>query len=522
VTASTYVATGTADEDVTAKTDIKVATLTFVPSAVGSYSITVWGESSATAASGSYALSGAESYGVFTITVSAGVASISTSVVNSTASAAANGADGTDAGSWGSLVKLTIKDANGTVAALANGEVCSVDPSGDGDVAAVNGSVVSSVVGAAYNLAPGDFTNGVAYINIADATAETVTVSYACGSVSGTSTHVFKTVDNTTGDWEVNPTADSTGWAVNSDPTITVPSVSSVSYTLVGLDDTNFTATEYGSVRVYDADGSITGLAGATYDLAIINDGAFTIAVTEKTAGGAMYELTNVPADSSAAAGSQALVVTTAARNVASAGITVSPSSPRVAVAGSVTLLVTVKDQFGVAYSNGRVTLSLSGRNTAQAAKSGTTDANGLVSFTVTDTAASTSTLTSDTVTITAYDETDGANPSSAPIITWSSVAVSTVTLTADDEDSTVAGTVSTDISAAAAGATGSSSAPYATVKDANGNVLAGVPVVFTISGLTGAEIHSTKVTVYTGSDGVATTAISSYAAGKVTVTLVE
>jgi hypothetical protein len=508
------------DDDITTLTDTKVATVTFVPNATGTYSLTVWAESTATAGASS-ALSGSESFAQITVTVSAGVASITTSVIggNASISAAANGVDGTDYGSWGSLLKITIKDANGVAAALANGELCSVDPSGTGDVSAVNGSVQSSTAGAAYNLAPGDFTSGVAYVNIANATAETVTVAITCGSATATSTHVFKTVDNTTGDWEVNPTADSTGWKVNSDPTIYVPVTSSVEYTLVGLDDTNFTATEYGSVRVYDADGSITGKAGLTFDKAVLNDGAFTIAVTELVASGALYELSNVPADSAAAAGSQALVVTTAARDVAAAGITVTPSSVRSAPAGTVTLTAVVKDQFGVAYANGRVTLSLAGRNGTQAAQSGTTDSTGSVTFTVTDTAATTSTLLADTVTITAFDENSSASPASAPTITWAASTASTITLTSTGDTDVIAGTTKTDISAAATGATGTSATAVALLKDASGNVLAGLPVTFTVTGLTGAEVHTTKVTVYTGSDGKATSNISSYAAGKATVT---
>ena len=68
-------------------------------------------------------------------------------------------------------------------------------------------------------------------------------------------------------------------------------------------------------------------------------------------------------------------------------------------------------------------------------------------------------------------------------------------------------------------GAAATAQAVTATVKNAAGTTLAGVAVTFAISGLTGAELHTTKVTVYTGADGVATTAISSIAAGKVTVT---
>jgi hypothetical protein len=495
-----------------------MATVTFVPSAVGTYKLTAWGETTV-ALSASSALSGSESYGVFTITVSAGVSTVTTSVVNGTSIVSDDATPATtEDGYYGSLMKVTIKDANGVVAALANGEVCSVDPSGDGNVQLINSSAsgLSYSAGGAVNLAPGDFTNGVAWVNINDVTAETVTVTIACGSATGTATMVFKAKDNADSQWTVAPTALSTGWADNSAPAYTTNTgVSTISYTVSDA-TTTFLATEYAGIRIYDQSGYITGKAGVAWDQAQLAASSFSI-TSEFAATGTGYELSAASTDSDAAAGSQTLVITGAARNLVAAGITVSPSSPRAALAGSIPFSVTVKDQFGVAYANGRVTLALAGRNSAQATQSATTNSLGVATFTVTDTALATSTLTSDTVTITAYDE--DTNATKTATITWSDVAVATVTLTAEDEDSTIAGTVSTDISAAAAGATGSSSAPYATVKDASGNVLAGVPVTFTISGLTGAEIHSTKVTVYTGADGVATTAISSYAAGKVTVT---
>jgi hypothetical protein len=504
--------------DITTLTDSKVATVTFVPNATGTYSLTVWGES-ATAASASSALSGSESFAQITVTVSAGVASITTSTYAGT-SIISDGADSADAadGSWGSLLKITIKDANGVAAALANGELCSVDPSGTGDVAAVNNTAQTSTPGAAYNLAPGDFTSGVAYVNIANAVAETVTVAITCGTATATSTHVFKAKDNADGQWTVAPTALTTGWVANTAPAYHVPVTSSVSYSVSDA-TTTFLATEYAGVRIFDEDGTLTGLAGATYDLAVLAGGSFTLGGTEKTAGGALYELSAAATDSDEAKGSQTLIVTTAARNLVAAGITVTPSSVRSAPAGVVSLVAVVKDQFGVAYANGRVTLSLAGRNGTQAAQSGTTDATGSVTFTVTDTAATTSTLLADTLTITAFDEDSNATPASAPTITWAASTASTITLTSTGDTDVIAGTTKTDISAAAGGATATSATAVALLKDASGNVLAGLPVTFTVTGLTGAEVHTTKVTVYTGSDGKATSNISSYAAGMATVT---
>ena len=56
------------------------------------------------------------------------------------------------------------------------------------------------------------------------------------------------------------------------------------------------------------------------------------------------------------------------------------------------------------------------------------------------------------------------------------------------------------------------------TAKDANGVVMAGVPVTFSVAG-TGAAILSTKVTQYTAADGTASTSVYAWLAGKYVVT---
>jgi hypothetical protein len=58
-----------------------------------------------------------------------------------------------------------------------------------------------------------------------------------------------------------------------------------------------------------------------------------------------------------------------------------------------------------------------------------------------------------------------------------------------------------------------------ATVKDANGALLTGMPVAFTISGTTGAAITSNTKTVQTGAAGTATAKVYGWIAGTYTVT---
>jgi len=520
---------------VTAVTADDLGSVIFTPNATGTYTIVVWNESSraiGNATGTGYAgmtmsaepsLSGSESSQTFTVTVSAGVASITSTVINATAAKSA-GAEGAEAsfGGLGSLVKVTIKDAAGLAAALAPGESVIVDPSGTGDVANVNNTVVASVAGAAYALTNADFTAGVAYVNIANATAEVTYTTFTSGTVSNIATSTFVATENVTGEWTVAPTALSTGWNLTGGA-YTVPTVSSVSYSVSAATAT-FLATEYAGIRFFDEDGSITGLAGASFDRAVLAAGTFTIAVTEKTAAGALYELSGATVESDNAKDGLLLVVATAARDVAAAGITSTPANARVAVAGSTSLVVTVKDQFGVAYANGRVTFSLTGRNGLQAAQNGTTSSTGQVTFTVTDTALATSTLTTDTVTITAYDETNGASPTTAPVITWSSVGVGTVLL---DSDNTTAGVANTTanvsaglIQAGLAGpsATGGRKTISATITDTALLPMIGQACTWSVAGTT-AAILSTTVTTYTNTLGVCTTSVYAWAAGTYTIT---
>jgi hypothetical protein len=507
---------GDANSDAIASgTDKDLAIVKFTPTHVGTYKLTVWNEQSSTVA-----LSGAESYQVFTINVTSGISSITVAAVGGSGTsvvAADDTPDGdfADFGEYGSLLKVSLLDGNGNPAALAAGEVVSIDPSGTGDVAIVNNSAQTSTAGAAYSLTASDFTNGVAWVNITDTVAEVVTVVATSGTVVGTTTIEFKTTDNAA-TFVVAPKALTTGWkttTAGSSP-ITTPRVSSITYAVPAT--ATLLATEYAPVRVYDELGKITGNTAGAYDLAIAGDGSFTITATA-AADSNFYDISDSAGDADDAKASLALTVTAAPRAISTSTITLTPSSATVAVGGSIDLVALIKDQYGVAYGSGRVTASIAGRNAAQSSQTSTTNSSGKVSFKITDTAATASPLTSDTVTITAFDE--ASSGAATATITWSSKTVKTVTLTAEDEDSTVAGTVTTDIAAAYTGATGAYSTVTATVKDANGSLMAGVPVVFAVTGLTGAEVHTTKVTVYTGTNGVATSYISSYAAGKATVT---
>jgi trimeric autotransporter adhesin len=531
---------GVDNADITATDDTNVATLIFTPTHVGTYKVTVWNERSQTitvasevgTATSAASLSGSESYQTFTINVSAGVSTIALTPVNATSVEDAD---------HGSLVKVEIKDAAGNAAALAAGEVISIDPTGTGTVAyasvgtgsatfAGGNTATSAAAGAAWSLAASNFVGGVAFVNITNATAETsvlVASLSSNSSVTASTSLLFRS--KTTTAITLEPSALASGWAGSADA-YTTPLVSSITYSTAGGVAVGSTSTLYGGFTVEDDTGVLSGLKFGRYDVAVseVVGSTVTIGGTFEATGAVytMSDVANVSGLTATAFGVSPNVITAAtidpnatANALVTDTVAFNISSLRIAPAGTASFILTISDQFARALPNATVTLTWAGRNTSTAAtqKVGLTDANGQITLSYTDTALATATATADTVTATAVF---GANSStSTATVTWIATTVGTVTLTSTGDTDTVAGTTKTDISAAAAGATGTSATASALVKDANGVIIVGTPVTFAVTGLVGAELHTTMATVYTDSTGTALARISSYAAGKATVT---
>jgi trimeric autotransporter adhesin len=511
-----YTTTATSGTSVDALTSADTeATLSFNPTYVGTYRVTVWVESSHT---GIASLSGSESYQTFTIIVSAGVSTVTLTPFNATS---------VEDGVEGSLIEVSLKDAAGNAAALASGEALTLDATGTGLVkykyagAAGAQAAASSTPGAAFSLSASDFVAGKAWINLTNTVAETSTLVATLSSNSAVtaSTAITFNPRSTTLTATVAPTAATTGWR-GSSTTYTVPQVASVNFTLASGSST----TASFPVTIVDTNGAHTGKIGGKYSRSVAPGGTFTIAATfdgttssdDFTVGGAIDNAGANTADAEFQA---------AARNISTSRtdavdtILVQNASLRVNPAGTASFTITVTDQFGVAIPNARATMSWTGRNASTAATAvvATTSATGVATFSYTDTAASTVTATVDTVTFTVSDGTQ--SDTSTATVNWVTTTVGTLVLTSTGDTDVVAGTTKTDISAAAAGATGTSATASALVKDAAGVVMVGVPVTFVVTGLVGAEVHTTKATVYTDSTGTAVSNISSYAAGKATVT---
>ncbi|NBP06707.1 MAG: hypothetical protein EBV15_10930, partial [Bacteroidetes bacterium] len=191
----------------------------------------------------------------------------------------------------------------------------------------------------------------------------------------------------------------------------------------------------------------------------------------------------------------------------------IAASTIRAAAASSVTLSALVTDQYANALANQAVTITVAGRNSARASETLTTSSTGYVSTTFTD--AGTASV-SDTVTFAAT-----SSVTTTATITWGTYTVGTVTVTGGKTASdTYKGQNTTAISTAVAGPHGAAVSITATVKDADGNVLSGVPVTFTVSkGLIRKTATIDYTTVYTGATGTAVTQVIDWTEGEQVIT---
>ena len=195
--------------------------------------------------------------------------------------------------------------------------------------------------------------------------------------------------------------------------------------------------------------------------------------------------------------------------------VTATPAGPIAAVAkGTVPLTATVTNRFGTAIANAAVSISVAGRNTV-AATSKLTDADGNITFSYTDAG----TISANDVVTFSYNN-GSTTATDTVVITYGGAAVSTVQVTSSNTTLGVAKATITPLAISAGdGVEAGASAVTATVKDASGNLLIGVPVTWTITGGTGAAVTTTTATTYSSSLGVATASIYAWVAGTYTVT---
>jgi hypothetical protein len=455
-------------------------------------------------------ISGADFSTTFSVVVSGGssvAAAVATiSAVNSTAAVA---------GTYGSLVKVTLKDAAGNAVAPDQTAGVTLSLSGSAKIAYVNNSASAGTGTSSYTLGAGDFNgSGIAFVNVTNAVQE---VAYTTVTSTGFNSFTapasigltFKTITATATNALLTVLASATNPVY----------VSATSYTYDGLTGsvsfkTNTAAATYDKVTVTDASAKITGLTNAVYDLAVLgsttatNKGSFSLTFTGATATSTTFSING---------GGSA--VTLSRDEPVIGGVTVLSADTRLSATGaSHSFLVGVVDQYDNAIANKTVTVAIAGRNAALVLSNMVSDASGYVTFTYTDASTSTTSM-KDTITFTQGAFSDTASVTYTSVANLGAATVLVVTPNTTSLGVTEQVATSTDIAAGAAGPTATTATLTAKVTDSASVALVGVPVTWTISGTTGAAITSTTKTAYTDATGVATAAAYGWVTGTYTVT---
>jgi hypothetical protein len=504
-----------------------LAAVSVMPDVAGSYTVLV--STSARTLAGTEAYAAGDASATYTFSTGAAVSTITlASVTGSPVGGSTNG----------QIYKVTIKDAAGGVTQLSAGQAINitsnVTTTNIGEITAgCTSSCTASYNGAGVTagLDSSNFSAGVAYIQIKDATAaaaDAVITATGSGLLANTitSTVGFSTVLATT--FATSAIADVAlavrpGSGKKGVTTVTAGSsytdsvstaVTSHSYAVTVA--TAPTAAKNVAVDITDTDGKITGLKGAVYSTYVgvaATTGLGTLSVTS-----AAMSNGNAFTASVASTTAAAIVVTAATASSSTSTIAVEPNSVIKAAHGASSVLSAVlKDQFGAAVANHVVTVSTTGRNASTSSTTLATDANGRVTYTRADAGTATTTNKQDIVTFT---PTTGTAATVTINYVDSGLGIATVTLeTPTTDDTAASGVTYSDINASStAGAAASVQTITATVKDVNGTLLVGIPVTFSTAS-TGAAVLSTSVTAYTGADGTASASVYGWTAGVKTFT---
>ena len=431
-------------------------------------------------------------------------------------------------GGVGALVKVKVTDSNGAATTLGSNDAIALSTTG-GYVkkASLTSGVPASQTptSATETLTNADFINGVAFVNVLGTAAGTAVLSatgsgtLSSGVTATTSFTVLAAASSTetstayasrptgvkTGMFKVSNTAFTTSTTSTSD-TIEVTWSAAATATTAGNDYWTVVDSQ-GKISGAPVDGShfVSWTAGYTVAVGDTYED-FTIAHPAFTAGSARYTVTEAILNSTASV--------TAAAPGTSAAFTPQATVLQVAPASTVSFTALLKDEFGVAVANTAVTATITGRNGAVTPLSLVTDASGNVAITYGDTGTSSTSITSDNVAISAT----GATTSNVQVL-YNAGAASKLTVTTPNTTASVANaTVVTSPIYAGDGVENGIVAVTATVSDANGNLLIGVPVKFSVSG-TGVAVPSAEVTTFTNTSGVATSHVYAWISGTYTVT---
>ncbi len=491
--------------------DNEILTLasTFTPDVAGTYELITWFD-----VDDDGVLDTGETYATKSIAVVAGSDAV-TATITQYNSTAATGATGN-----GSLVKVEIKNSGAAAASLGTLETITATVD-NGVVYKINDSTTDANA-ATVTLNRSSFNkDGRAWLNLTYGSAGTQVLTVA-GSTGAAVTGINLTKSTTF----AAAAADISALVSTTNTTGVYVATANVYDTTAGAWHTDYTKSttvafsaaattaDVVAIVVTDVTGDITGLANADYT-------TYATAASSKVTFSRSFAPSAVDDNFTVAFGTDALntiTVTGKAATVSAAGdSTIDGAATLRAVNGSaITVSAVWKNQFGIAAPNQAVASSISGRNAHIATANAVTNADGRATFTYTDAPLAGVTATADTITM---DGPTSANETFT--VNWvASLGVSTVTLTGGNTSAGVTSATVTvkDIDAGIDGASTTTHSFAATVKDANGSIIVGAPVTFTITG-PGTDVLSTYKTVNTSTSGVATSYVYGWVAGTYTVT---
>ena len=499
----------------------------FIPDVPGTYTILVSTSATQTLGAGNaYAAGDANA----TYTVSTGAAPTSATLATVTG-ATVTGATVT----IGRLMKVTLNSGavlgSGETFALTTNNTSATMAAITDQTAGTTGSYATTLT-----LDSSHFVNGVAYFKLADTTATASTTVVTVKGSGLLSPSITTTVSSTTvllaaasavtinnGVSAVRPGSGHVGLASNNCTSCTDTAATTATSHSYGTTATTAAATAaVNRMVVTDTDGAITGIPALTYETTVSAAagtsttalGSLSITATLAAAEAFLVAIKN----SGSTADLATLTVTGAAATLT--GTTGSCSAEPAATirathGASVVATVLCKDQFGAAFANSALTVSVTGRNATTVSASLATDATGRASYTLADTGTAAS---SNTQSVIAFNTALDAD--TTVTVNYGADAVSAVALTTPTSlDTAASGVTYSDINASSSTGTQATLATItATVTDVNGAVIVGVPVTFSTAS-EGTAILSTTVTVYTGTDGKAAASVYGWTAGVKTYT---
>ena len=519
-------------------TSSRTMTFAFVPDVAGTYTISVFADGVVGGAVYDGVLNGSEVAKTVTVTAVANPAA--TTVLTQTVP----GVGATDqvsdqAGLW---VKLTFKDSAAAASRLGTGQQAVLTIPTGLTLQYVNATAVSATA-SDYGINNTVVnTDGSVWLNFVTATAGTYAVKAKIGS-TGTETTIalqYAAADAiavasaafglTTADTALN--IEATAGAVNDAAnTATQPTVSTAgSYkvysaaaskkVLVRIVDTNrllFGSNSVAGSLTQDIVVTTSGTAGATADTTGFGKyaGSFTLNAvalsSTQTATAQGFVLSTQPTGVTTAVSTSTLPLTVTGVAATASGWTITPATTVSMVnGGSITFTALCEDSYAAAMTGRAVTAQITaGRNVRALSTALITNADGEVTFTVTDAAPTSATLT-DTVTFA------GCGTDATVTINYvTSLAASTLVMS---PVTTSTAPSSTAILTSSATAWSNLVTVTATAKDASAIAVAGLPVTLTIPA--GLSFHTGyQAVAYTSATGVATWKLGTKAEGTYKVT---